>query len=131
MMHTPNLFGDLSNNVSIVVTLGANDAQFVSITGVPLSMGPGTAFNGMVTFDNLGTATWDSTYSMVSRNPYLNTNWGLSSVAVTGTVVQNSNAAFTPTLTAPASPGTYHFKWRISVGGCLLANDSTDIASVD
>jgi len=130
MMHNGTLFGDLSVNVQVVVTLGAHDALFVSTTGVPLNVGIGSTVNAVVTFQNLGTATWDSTYSMVSRNPYLNTNWGVSAVAVTGTVAQNANAVFTHAFTAPSVPGTYHFKWRMSVGGVPFGQESSDLAVV-
>ena len=132
MMQTSisQLFGDLPASVNIVVTLGPNDAQFVSTTGVPLSVGPGTTINGTITMKNLGTTTWDNTYSLVSRNPYLNTNWGTSSIAVTGTVAQNANAVFTHAFTAPATPGTYHFKWRMSHGGTPFGQETSDLAIV-
>ena len=83
-----------------------------------------------MTFQNLGTATWDSTYSMVSRNPNLNTNWGVSSLPVSGTVAQNSNAVFTHLFTAPSTPGTYHFKWRMSVGASPFGEESSDLSVV-
>ncbi|HYE78582.1 MAG TPA: NBR1-Ig-like domain-containing protein, partial [bacterium] len=113
---TGTLFGDLSANVQINVVQGPNNAQFVSQTQVPTSVGPGTTFSASITMKNLGTATWDSTYKLISRGPHLNTNWGMSNIPVSGTVAQGANYTFTQSFTAPATPGTYNFRWRMAQG---------------
>ena len=107
-------FGQMTPSLSITVTLGADDAKFVS-QSVPTTVVHGTTFSATITMQNLGTSTWSSGagYSIKSQNPAGNTNWGTATVAVSGSVAQNANAVITHTFTAPSTPGTYHFQWRM------------------
>lgn len=112
-------FGQLTPLINIVVVQGANNAQYVSVTGLTHTMVHGTTFNATIVMKNLGTATWTSAsgYALQSMNPAGNTNWGVSSIPVTGSVAPNANATFTQTFTAPATPGTYQFQWRMGQSG--------------
>lgn len=130
MMHAPLMFGELSTAVSIVVTQGPNSSQFITETAVPTSVGPGVQFPVSITLKNLGTATWDSTFSLVSRNPWKNTNWGTAALPVVGTVAPGAQTTFTSTFTAPVTPGTYHFRWRMSVNGVPFGQETPDIVVV-
>ncbi len=105
-------FGEKSPLLSITVTLGGDDAKYVS-QSVPTTVVHGTTFSATITMKNLGTSTWTSAYSIKSQNPAGNTNWGAATVAITGTVAQNANAVITHSFTAPSTPGTYHFQWRM------------------
>lgn len=127
MMHVPTMFGDLSTPVSIVVTQGPNTSQYVTETAVPTSIGPGVHFGVSFTMKNLGTATWDPSYSLVSRNPWNNTNWGLSNLPIVGSVSPGAQTTVTANLTAPSTPGTYHFRWRMSVNGVPFGQETPDI----
>jgi hypothetical protein len=49
---------------------------------------------------------------------------------VTGTVATNALATFTSSFTAPATPGTYAFKWRMSKGGVPFGQETTQITVV-
>ena len=79
---------------------------------------------------NQGTNTWDSTYALGSRNPDGNTNWGVASLPVIGTIATGAGSVFTNTFTAPATPGTYHFTWRMNKGGIFFGDQTPDIAVV-
>ena len=112
MMKSGVLFGETTPVASIVVVLGADDAQYVSEVGIPATIVHGQTFVGTVTMKNLGTATWDGTYSLV---PTGTNAFGVTGIAATSTV-QNANRAFTATFTAPATPGTYTFRMRMQHG---------------
>lgn len=92
-----------------------DEASFVSQSVPSLSMLIGTTQNVTVTMRNDGTATWSSAggYHLYSQNPSGNTRWGLSQVPVQGSILEDSNCVFTFTITAPTTPGTYAFQWRM------------------
>jgi len=102
-------FGDKTPLQTITVVQGADDAQFVSQTGVPTTIVHGTTFTPTITMKNLGTATWDGTYSLASIG---SSTFGVSSIVATSTA-QNANKAFSATFTAPVTPGTYTFRMRM------------------
>jgi hypothetical protein len=80
-------------------------------------MNPGQAASVSVTMKNIGTATWVPTganpYRLGSQNPQDNTNWGLGRVNLTNSVPPGSQYTFSFTVTAPSTPGTYNFQWRM------------------
>jgi hypothetical protein len=102
-------FGEKSPLLNVIVVQGPDDAQFVSQTGVPTSIVHGTTFNATITMKNLGTATWDGTYSLASVG---SNTFGIGNIVATSTA-QNANKAFTATFTAPVTPGTYTFQMRM------------------
>src|SRR5438552_5676512 len=69
-------FGATSPLLNITVTQGADDAQFVSQTAIPTSIGPSKTFGATFTMKNLGTATWSAaSYSLV---PIGSSNFGIT-----------------------------------------------------
>lgn len=120
----------------------ADDAMFVSQL-VPSSMTAGQTYNVSVTIGNAGDSTWPAggSYQLVSQNPAGNTTWTPSpdgsqgkrnSVGPTMTVGINSNVTFAFTVTAPTTPGTYHFQWQMAKVGSgpyqYFGEQSDDVA---
>src|SRR5688572_1009593 len=80
-------------------------------------MVPGQTSPVSVTMKNTGTTTWQpGTVSLGSHNPSDNTTWGLTRVALPAAVAPGANATFTFNVTAPSTPGTYNFQWRLLEG---------------
>lgn len=117
-------FGAFSTNVPIVVTTGPNNALFQSQSGIPTTIAAGATFSATVTMRNAGTATWTgaSGHTLQTATP---TNWGVTSIVPAGSVPQNTNHSFTATFTAPATPGTYQFQWRMKAGATAFGQRST------
>ena len=102
--------------VANITAVPATDiASFVSQSIPAVTMVTGGNQTVGVTMRNDGTATWTAPagYHLYSQNPAGNTNWGLSQVAVPGSVPPNGNAAFSFGITAPSTAGTYNFQWRM------------------
>ncbi|TSC71293.1 MAG: RHS repeat-associated core domain protein, partial [Parcubacteria group bacterium Gr01-1014_70] len=76
-----------------------------------------TMKNCRPTGDCSGLTTWTTggtnPYRLGSQNPQDNTTWGLQRVNVPTTVSPGQSATFTFTITAPSTPGTYNFQWRM------------------
>jgi hypothetical protein len=107
-------FGQQSPNVTVISGLGA---QFVSQT-VLSGMAPGTTYPVTVKMKNIGSTTWQpGDISLGSSNPPDSTTWGLSRVALPGPVASGESATFSFNVTAPATPGTHNFQWRLVEGG--------------
>ena len=117
-------FGEKTPLVNVTVTLGPDDAAFVSQTGVPASVVHSTNFSATITMQNLGTATWSAaSYSLV---PIGSNNFGVTSIAA-GSVAQNTNGTFTANFTAPATPGTYTFQMRMADGATKFGQPTTSV----
>ncbi len=93
-------------------------AQYSS-QSVSLSMTAGSTQSVSITYQNQGQAFWntqaeDGTYYvfLYSQSTAGNTRWGMDSVALPNIVGPWEYVTFTWTITAPATPGTYKFKWR-------------------
>jgi hypothetical protein len=116
--------GDPSPNVVVSVQARvARDAQFLA-QSVPTTMAAGHEYSASLTIKNVGTATWSPVsatcpgYRVGSQNPASNTTWGplMSRVNLTapgGVLAANGVVTQEFTVTAPASPGTYAFQWRM------------------
>jgi len=122
-------FGAQTPVQSMTVVNGADNATFVSQTGIPTTIVHGTTFNASIVMKNTGTGTWNTAggYSLKSQNPLGNTNWGAATRAVTGSVAPNANATFSGVFTAPAAPGTYHFQWRMLHNTTNFGAFTTDV----
>ena len=92
-----------------------DDASFVSVSGAPTKMAAGGTATVTVTMQNTGTTTWTSSggYGLGSQSPQDNDTWGLSRVPVPSDVVPNESVAFTFTITAPETAGSYTFAWSM------------------
>lgn len=95
-----------------------NNATFVS-QSIPTAMNAGQQYSVSVTMYNSGTKTWTAAdqHRLGSQNPQDNGTWGITRVDVPTTVAPGSNATFTFNITAPSSPGTYNFQWRMVQDG--------------
>jgi Putative Ig domain/Matrixin/Ig-like domain from next to BRCA1 gene/FG-GAP-like repeat len=113
-------FGEKSTNVAIQVGSApppTNNASFIA-QNVPATLLTGQTASVTVSMNNTGTTTWAAgTYYLGSQNPQDNTTWGLNRVNLATAVVPGGNAVFTFNLTAPSSPGTYNFQWRMAQDG--------------
>jgi len=103
-------FGDTTPLITMSVVAGPDNAQFVTRTVFPTSIAPSGTFPATFTMKNLGTAAWNAAnYSLVSIG---SNNFGVASIAA-GAVASNANGTFTGNFTAPATPGTYTFQYRM------------------
>lgn len=91
-----------------------NYATFVS-QSVPATMTAGQSASVLVTMRNTGTTTWTPTgqYRLGSQNPQDNNRWGLSRVELPRSVAPGQDVTFSLLITAPSTPGTYPFQWRM------------------
>jgi len=105
-------FGAPTPLINIIVYQGSDDAQFISSTAISTSIGPSKQFGAILTMKNLGTATWGSGYSLA---PMGNNNFGVASLPSSSTV-RNASYGFAGAFTAPTTPGTYTFQWRMQHG---------------
>ncbi len=107
---------DLNVQIAPVLAPSVDDATFVAQT-VPSSVAAGATFTAAVTMRNTGNTTWShaSGYRLGSQNPHDNTNWGTGRLylAAGDQVAPQETKTFTMTFTAPATPGTYAFQWRM------------------
>lgn len=117
-------FGDPSPNVVVSVQARvARDARFVA-QSVPTTMAAGQQYDASLTIKNVGTVTWSPVsatcpgYRVGSRNPTNNSTWGTSMSRLDlsppgGVLAANGVVTKEFTVTAPATPGTYAFQWRM------------------
>ena len=96
----------------------SNDAAFAS-QSVPASMTAGQPYSVSVVMSNTGATTWTGAagYKLGSENPQNNVTWGSSRVALPADTPPGGQAAFTFTVLAPTTPGTYNFQWRMVQDG--------------
>ena len=107
---------------------GADNAAFVSYSGVPSAMHPGDTATVTVTMRNTGTTTWETTVDRETVGSTQTTTrtsfslvavghgWGVSGVAVSGSVAPNATRSFEFTITAPetATKRNYVFRWQMA-----------------
>jgi hypothetical protein len=100
-----------------VIPLPINNSSCVSMTGVPASIIAGETFTAQVTVQNTGTKTWNSDsdpHRLGSQNPENNSVWGLNRVGLpVASVAPGAQTTFSFSATAPATPATYSFDWRM------------------
>ncbi len=98
--------------------LPAVNAQFIS-QSVPTTMIAGRPYEVSITLKNTGFYEWNTSETNVmglgSHNPPDNGTWGMARVALPAhmNVGINESQTFTFTVTAPSTPGTYNFQWRM------------------
>ncbi len=112
-------FGEYSTNVVINVTSPTPGAQFISQV-VPATMVTGSTTSVSITMKNTGATTWTQAgnYRLGSQNPQDNLTWGIGRIALgASSVLPNQQKTFTFNVTAPATPGTYNFQWRMVQDG--------------
>lgn len=105
-------------------------ASFVS-QSVPATMDAGQTYAVSVTMNNTSTTTWPAggEIRLGSQNPQDNTNWGLGRVNLSASVPPGATHTFNFNVTAPATPGTYNFQWRMVFDGvCWFGTQTTNVA---
>jgi len=107
---------------------GTNDAQFVS-QSVPATLTAGQSVAVSVTMRNTGTTTWTEAaqYRLSSQGPPDNTVWGVNRATLSSaaSVAPGQTHTFSFTLTAPASPGTYLWRWSMVQDGVGVFGQTT------
>jgi hypothetical protein len=106
-------FGDLTPNVAVNVIV--RNAAFVS-QSVPTTMAAGASYPVSITVQNTGATVWTSSekYRLGSQNPTDNVIWGgFNRVLLPASVDPGGTVTFNFKVTAPSSPGTYNFQWRM------------------
>ena len=92
------------------------NGAFVS-QSVPTTMNAGQQVNVSVTMRNTGTTTWSAgnLYRLGAINSYDNFTWGFNRVAFAASdaVGPGQQKTFSFAVTAPSTPGTYNFQWRM------------------
>ncbi|UMR29224.1 NBR1-Ig-like domain-containing protein [Massilia sp. MB5] len=94
---------------------GTNGAEFVS-QNVPSTMVAGQRYSLTVVMRNSGTSTWtaERKHLLGAQNPQDNLNWSPNGrIALPASVAPGQTASFTFDVTAPATPGSYNFQWRM------------------
>lgn len=126
-------FGAFSTNVAIQVTASpVDDSQFVS-QSVPATLNAGETRSVSVTMRNSGSSTWTPAngYKLGSQNPQDNGTWGTGRVdlAAGNSIAPGQQKTFTFNITAPGTPGTYNFQWRmLREGVAWFGAFSTNVA---
>ena len=97
----------------------ADNAAFIA-QSVPTAMTTGQTSTVFVTMQNTGTTSWapssDLGYKLGTQNPQDNTLWaGTNRVYMNPgeSIIPGQAKTFTFDITAPATPGTYNFQWRV------------------
>ena len=106
-------FGEASPGVPVVVGVVPFAAAFVS-QDVPTVVNASQRYSVSVRLKNVGTNVWteDQRFRLGSYNPRDNSNWGVNRGLLPNSVAPGQVATFTFNITAPDSPGVYHFQWR-------------------
>jgi len=93
-----------------------NDAAFIAQVA-PTSVTAGASLEFEITMDNVGTTTWTRAddFRMGSQNPHDNETWAIGRLDLDEAdgVVPGSSVTFVGEGTAPSTPGTYDFQWRM------------------
>ncbi len=116
--------------LAFALTAGAasagDNSAFVSYSDVPKTMKPKDKVLVTVTMRNTGTTTWAKTFVRETTQGTVTTtrtsfrlgavghDWGVGAVDVSGSVAPNASRSFQFTITAPDTPGTYPFQWRMA-----------------
>jgi YD repeat-containing protein len=102
------------DNVGVGGAAATNNAAFIS-QSAPTTLIAGQTANVSVTMQNTGTTTWATAegYKLGSQNPQDNGTWGTGRVALPTSVAPGVQTTFTFPVTAPPTPGTYNFQWRM------------------
>lgn len=104
-----------------------SNATFVSQTA-PASMNVGQSYPVSVTMLNSGASTWSPGYlhRLGSQSPQDNWTWGRARAELPGSVPPGASVTINFTVTAPSTPGTYTFQWRMLQEGVQWFGDFTN-----
>ena len=96
------------------------DASFLT-PAIPATVIAGEQYEVQFTVENEGTTAWDpvgascspDSYRLRSENATDNTTWGYSRRELPSTVDAGQTDVFGVLVTAPATPDTYDFQWKM------------------
>lgn len=111
----------------------ADASVFVSQISPPVTMTTGQTANVSVTMQNTGSATWTpgTNYRLGSQNPQDNSTWGFNRVNLpVASVAPGASVTFNFTVTAPSTPGTHNYQWRMVHDGVTWFGGLTPNISV-
>ncbi len=94
-----------------------DNAQFIS-QNVPTTLQPGEQRQVSITMKNNGGTTWTRAggYKLGTQNPQDNTLWTGGTriyLSSSDSIAPGQSKTFTFNITAPTTPGTYNFQWRM------------------
>jgi hypothetical protein len=123
--------GSFNTRVQVFKHLPDAGADYM-YQSVPATMSAGETRSVSVTMKNTGTATWAAgeSYRLGSQNPQDNTTWGIGRAEMPYSVTPGSQVTLTFNITAPSTPGTYNFQWRMLQEGVQWFGDITDNAPI-
>ncbi len=103
---------------SFTTGIAFSDAAFVSQTIPADTLATGETMAVDVLLKNTGESTWDASkgsFSLGSQNPEDNIDWGINKVELDNgeLVLPGDEKTFTFNITAPGTPGSYDFQWRM------------------
>jgi GH25 family lysozyme M1 (1,4-beta-N-acetylmuramidase) len=121
--------------VSTLVIGGAGNAATLASSSVPSGVLPGHAFTATITMNNSGGTAWTNSgatpYQLGSQSTQDNMTWGLNRVNLPASPISpGANATFTINATAPTTPGTYTFAWRMIQGTTAFGDTFSTTISV-
>lgn len=93
---------------------GTNESQFIS-QSVPSTMTAGQSYPISITMKNTSGTAWTAanTYGLGALVPWGTNPWGITRVQTPGTVASGENVTFNFNVTAPTTPGTHDFRWKM------------------
>ena len=123
-------FGELTPNLVLRVAPSGR-AVFISQT-VPATLAPGQSADVQVALRNVGTNTWRAggLFHLVPVSPAVSGTWGITNVPLFRSVAPGEIALFRFKITAPATAGTYPFRWRLQQDGLAPFGEPTPLRSV-
>jgi Putative Ig domain/Matrixin/Ig-like domain from next to BRCA1 gene len=121
-------FGTASTNLVVAVssgTTGGPNAQFL-LQNLPATWVAGQTYTVTISMKNTGTVAWTtSTFKLASQSPADNMNWGRNRVVLSKSILPGVSVAFSFTVTAPTTAGTYNFQWQMIQEGVGFFGDIT------
>jgi len=107
-------------------------AEFVQAS-VPKVVAAGSRQTVTITMKNVGTAPWTKTagYRLGAQNPHDNSTWGTNRVDLPASVPGQGVVTFQFGITAPKTPGTYNFQWRMVHEGVAWFGPLTPNVAID
>jgi hypothetical protein len=106
-----------------------SNALFVG-SGTTSPLTPGQSSTAVVVLQNIGGTTWvagsANPFRLGTQNPQDNATWGRNRVELPHDVAPGDEVSFEFPITAPSTPGTYHFQWRMVQEGITWFGDFTN-----
>jgi hypothetical protein len=108
--------------------LAEDESRFLS-QAVPASLGAGSSTSVSVTFMNTGTTSWTvpGGYTLACPDAATAATWEVDTVGLPGPVEVGTSVTFTFRVTAPTTPGTYNFQWRMQRGTTFFGAASPNV----